>query len=56
MKINELLHEAVYKRHKELKPVTDARCLIDVLTREFNLSFSEVAELLGHKNKSERDR
>ena len=49
MKTNELLRELVNKRYKQLKPVTDARCLIDILKREFNLSPTEVAELLGHK-------
>ena len=52
MKTNELLYEALNKRHGELKSVTDARCLIDVLKREFNLSSSQVVEFLGHKNKS----
>ena len=56
MKTNELLYEAFNKRLRELKPVTDARCLIDVLKREFNLSSTQVAELLGYKNKSQSER
>ena len=51
MKTNELLYEALNKRHGELKSVTDARCLIDVLKREFNLSSTQVVEFLVYKNK-----
>ena len=49
MKTNELLRELVNKRYKELKPVTDARCLIDILKSQFKLTPSKVLELLGHK-------
>tara|TARA_B100001093_G_C26021272_1_gene674011 strand:+ start:368 stop:538 length:171 start_codon:yes stop_codon:yes gene_type:complete len=56
MKTNELLYEAFNKRYKELKPVTDARCLLDVLKREFNLSSTELAELFGLKNNSGNER
>ena len=55
MKTNELLYEALNKRHGELKSVTDARCLIDVLKREFNLSSTQVAEFLVYKNKSHNE-
>ena len=51
MKTNELLYEALNKRHGELKSVTDARCLIDVLKREFNFSSTQVVEFLVYKNK-----
>tara|TARA_E500000331_G_C16802287_1_gene517143 strand:- start:303 stop:473 length:171 start_codon:yes stop_codon:yes gene_type:complete len=56
MKTNELLYQAFDKRYQELKPITDARCLLGVLKREFNLSSNEVAELLGLKNNSENER
>ena len=56
MKTNELFYKALNKRHGELKSVTDARCLIDVLKREFNLSSTQVAELLSYKNKSQSER
>ena len=52
MKTDELLYEAFNERHGELKSVTDARCLIDVLKREFNLSSPQVVEFLVHKNQS----
>ena len=55
MKTNELLYEALNKRHGELKSVTDARCLIDVLKREFNLSSTQVIEFLVYKNKSHNE-
>ena len=55
MKTDELLYEAFNRRYGELKPVTDARCLIDVLKREFNLSSTQVVEFLVYKNKSHNE-